>query len=1117
MSRRSLTGLAVLPFLLAAGPQTPPPAVVPPVVAPPAGAVAPAAGGAAKVLAQAASTVVKGAAQGVAKVVDPKAQAEKLIDKVLEPKITEFTLDGFKVVRVEGESGARPEAFSGKGHLMLPAPLQGLDVTFKGLAIAGATATGTIEGTFGSGAAADHQGWRWTPASVKISDKGSRLTATLAAGHLHVAVGTVPFTPAGLSGTLALGEVPLAAGAFTGTLQDAEVVFSQAAPLLKGTLRTALPPALHHAETGAPAEGAVPVAFEATLLAGSGTLAPAALENLPTSGGAFLYQVEKLAFEFDKGVPVLQGTARMGFPLQTFCLASSTGSPWFSQAAPVALRGTVPAAAHRPLAALRAGRETAVARPALDLVHAAAGFSGTFPLPPATLVPSGISAYRLKVDAGSAVLKNGALDPAASRLTGSLAWGEGWKNQVDFKDAPAAMADGLFLTQAQMKGEVPVGAYGVQAQGGVAVIDFSDAQSPAGLPAAWKGVHLPAYLLSLPEELYRFNAAWERTTVFVPGKDGLIEANGGFTGRVAANLPEAVNLHVVPVKLDPFELEFAQGSMLDAPRVTGRMELDQAPALPGLDLPIAFDLAQAGTARIVITTTTPAGDTTLKTDLVGVDMVLASATLNPTNLDLTGRFDFHVSGAGLPSIAFDHLVFEASGGGIEGKNGPVSFAVVGASWSGIQGHPKVNLWGYGFGLQENGFGTLEDGRFFVGFGGEMDINPILSSVYNRVVFTSQKEDRKKGTVEIEKGFDISQSLGGLADLKASLNFHVDAADDQVSDAYFLGKGKVNLAVGDSPYNLDAGFRFGRSYAQADPFPYFFAMGHVQFPNSGIPVAQDVEIYGFAGGLSQNFLPDEIRDTENMTGKADKSLGMAIMAGVDVGTMDQYAFHGGLDLYISQNLTTRLQGEGFLLSNRDQSPPDNRVSADILFSRNPNALHAVLDADLTLYDGLMRFVGTVEMRFDPTQKFVHVGTREAPLTATYLGGIAGGTGYFTADIKDGVSIFATGGSMYMDSGERDFGVVWGRAYLNMWGDLVVIIDADRNPSVTGVLNANGGAAFGMKFKTFWKTYRVTIFSGDIAANMAFKAPGSPTLAGRVVVSYSVLGGLFSGSVGVGLEF
>jgi len=58
---------------------------------------------------------------------------------------------------------------------------------------------------------------------------------------------------------------------------------------------------------------------------------------------------------------------------------------------------------------------------------------------------------------------------------------------------------------------------------------------------------------------------------------------------------------------------------------------------------------------------------------------------------------------------------------------------------------------------------------------------------------------------------------------------------------------------------------------------------------------------------------------------------------------------------------------------------------------------------------------------------------------------------------------------------------------------------------------------MKFETFWHTYRVTIFSGDIAANMAFRAPGSPALAGHVDVSYSVLGGLFSGSAGVDMEF
>jgi hypothetical protein len=360
-------------------------------------------------------------------------------------------------------------------------------------------------------------------------------------------------------------------------------------------------------------------------------------------------------------------------------------------------------------------------------------------------------------------------------------------------------------------------------------------------------------------------------------------------------------------------------------------------------------------------------------------------------------------------------------------------------------------------------------------------------------------------------------VSGLGSLKGSLDLKVDTAGDDVSDAYFLGTGKVKMDLGDAPVNIDAGFRFGQSFLKPQPFPYFYLLGQVTFPESGIQVAPDVEVYGLAGGITQNFLPDEIRNTTTITGKPDDTLGMGIMAGVQVGTSDEYTFHGDLDLYISQNLTTLLQGQGFFMSGREETPPDRTVTADFTFTRNPNAFHGVIDADLTFYEGQLRFLGTVELKFDPATHYVHIGTPASPLRATWMSGLATGTGYFDADFQGGKATFAAGGSYSLDSGDRDFGIVWGRAYLNVRGDLVVIVDANLHPSISGVLNAQGGAGFGMEFETFWHTYRITIFSGEIAANMAFQAPGSPALAGHVDVSYDVLGGLFSGSVGVELEF
>ena len=83
--------------------------------------------------------------------------------------------------------------------------------------------------------------------------------------------------------------------------------------------------------------------------------------------------------------------------------------------------------------------------------------------------------------------------------------------------------------------------------------------------------------------------------------------------------------------------------------------------------------------------------------------------------------------------------------------------------------------------------------------------------------------------------------------------------------------------------------------------------------------------------------------------------------------------------------------------------------------------------------------------------------------------------------------------------------------------MVVIDPNLNPSFQGVLDAQGGAEFGMSFPTFWQTYHLTIFNGSLSANLALQVPGNPMLDGHVDINYSVLGGMFSGSAGVDMEF
>ena len=191
-----------------------------------------------------------------------------------------------------------------------------------------------------------------------------------------------------------------------------------------------------------------------------------------------------------EGTPVLRGSARLSFPLQTFCQAADTGSrtsrfpprppAWRSATGNVVL----------PAQAAGAGARFQVQRAGAGAA-APAGFSGNFPLPKATLLPAGLLSYHLNLSGGTAAVAEGVLDPAATRVSGSLLWGPGLVLRSGLPERPGGPGQGLFLTQGTLKGEVPVGAYGVQSSQAGAVWTSPPAASPPGIPPGLEG-GLPA-------------------------------------------------------------------------------------------------------------------------------------------------------------------------------------------------------------------------------------------------------------------------------------------------------------------------------------------------------------------------------------------------------------------------------------------------------------------------------------------------------------------------------------------------------------------------------------------------------------------------------------------------
>ena len=1062
----------------------------------------------------------------------------KLADKVLTPKmqVESFTLGGFKATQVDPDGDATAEKFSGSALFELPKPLGPRKLQFKGLILKGAIAEGGLEEGL-TGFSAEHQGWTYHLTKVVLSDKGSRLEGTATLAGLKLDIGPLTLAPQGLQGTLTPGDLPLAEGPFTATLLTGEVTFSAQGVRLKGSLEVIIEAPVRHGSTGSEPrfEGGT-VTFDSALLAGSGVVAPSLATAVPLWHKGQTWLIQKLALGFERGTPVLSGPTRLQFPLNVFCRVGATDQPYLSEALACSIRGRAPA----PTAPIPSGTRTLAARKLaptqtrLNPDAAWEGFSGSFALPAAALHPSGLTTYRLDLEKGTARVEKGLVEANGTLVTGRLSWGPSFTWQTAFQDAPASLADGLYVVGTPLKSPVEVGAYRIGTTISTVLCDFSPSHSPEGLPASWMGVYLPSYYLSLPLELYTRSSSSERYPIRVDGKAGRFEGNGTFSGAIGVKVTKEINLHIVPLTLEPFELHFMEGALLSGPVVKGLTNLVAKPLLNPLKAPISFHLTQNGVEQIEITTQTANGSMAAETLLIGISVVLDAARLNPTNMDFSGRFDFAIAGAPLPSVFFDHLVLEASGGGIDGSSEPLSLEFKGSRWSAVPDKPHVDLWGFPLGLAESGYGVLGDGRFYVGLGGDIEINPILPSLYNRLLFTTAKQneifaqqgdgmkatflikktDDPPGVVELEAPYKVDQSVASLGSFNASLGFQVLSANDQVSDAYFLGDANLSVNVGDTPFKLKAGTRFGRHYLNNSYFPYFFALGHFEAPTAGAPVAPNLDLFGLTGGLAQNFLPDEIRSTTNITGKPDNSLGIAIMAGVDAGTSDRFSFHGELDLYVSQNLTTLLQGKGWLFCGRGDKPPDNQVSADLRFTRNPNTFQATLAADLSLSQGLLRPSGQVELLFSPDRQFIHYGTRETPISIRVKNAFEG-SGYLTTDYQG--SDFKLGAGIALSySKEGDFGIIWGNAWLNARGDLIIEIDDKMNPQFLGTIAAEGGASFGMKFETYWHDYKFTIFSGSIATNLAVQAPGAPMLSGAVSIHYSVLGGAFSGSVSAHLD-
>lgn len=517
-----------------------------------------------------------------------------------------------------------------------------------------------------------------------------------------------------------------------------------------------------------------------------------------------------------------------------------------------------------------------------------------------------------------------------------------------------------------------------------ATLDLSQSISPSAAPSPqWTGLVLRTLEVTLP---------WPfQTATTITATDLLWDQ--GLSGAIALSAADAGTVIVVSdtdrfqAHLSSFSMRFERGGVEEV-TATGTLAakpfLDEVTFTVGYDAATGFLLAANSDAGVHVF----GGAGTGAQSLLGLTFTLLELKI-PTKAAYAGgakpslRMDGSVSvsaqGVSAKAFSFEELRLR-SDGTVEG----------GGAWIDLRDHGHWEFQKFAVDVREIGCGSVPGAngtnQVWLGLSGGL----ALSDMWGMSVDVQANKFRWFQ----DHGFAVEEVVV-KATVKSTV--HIEGKVKYVStptQREFRGRLDAQIAVAGG--SLAASLLFVSGHDQTAGFDYWGVAGSFQLPGVGVPLgATGLSLYGVNGGVSRHLTPNGV-DMYDWTPSA--SSGFAFQAGVTLGTTSDtgYTFHAGVTMTVLLDpLIIRIDGTGCLLTAMsDVSNMDRIVKASLVYDSTTSTFEAKLelgqsDAQPFQFPHLASVRGMAVMHIEPTLAFLHVGTKQSPVTARLFPDIGGG--------------------------------------------------------------------------------------------------------------------------------
>ena len=451
----------------------------------------------------------------------------------------------------------------------------------------------------------------------------------------------------------------------------------------------------------------------------------------------------------------------------------------------------------------------------------------------------------------------------------------------------------------------------------------------------------------------------------------LIIDHNGFTGVIHKDFDESVMLGGFSAKLKSIDITIVRNTFKEAnirADIAVFADLENPTASRFCEsncvLDVTFNLNLDGNWSVIVTPTDRSGFLKLAfPDKEGARVRLTFEKLRfgreskgaPLVLSVDGYISLHDIGASIVRRAQDRpdplkSTLELLGAGVQqletqtvlpfsgfqitfgspGKIGPPDGS---GGWIDLKNQKEFSFPGFKFVLRKIGFGTLDGSpditqKGWFGWAGSLNMGPEAANVsLNEMKFTWGADEGMVDIVDLSGGRKFRLDLGSI-----SINIHwgnaaiIKGRLDWKPDQNCF-RGEVSATFPNLKLSADAEMIMGRNKNENYRFWSFDA--DAKLPK-GIPVASDIALYGFGGGLGQNVKFDSMPNPSGCRTRRwapdNKSGGFVFRAGVNLGTHhdDGFSFNADVDLVIDPiGPVISLEGMAWILQERIKAQTEEK--------------------------------------------------------------------------------------------------------------------------------------------------------------------------------------------------